>query len=45
MYFLTPYMQATYTEFYEYMKAKAINNGIATPEEFGIVPGEPAPVV
>ena len=42
MYFLAPYMQATYTEFYECMKAKAINNGIATAAEFGIVPEAPS---
>ena len=33
-YFLTPYTQATFTEFYEYTKSKAISTGIASPEEF-----------
>lgn len=35
-YFLTPYVDASLAEFYEFMKARAINENIARPEEFGI---------
>ena len=41
-YFLLPYIRATKTEFYEFMKAKALNESIATPEEFGIIPASEA---
>ena len=36
MYFVNPYAQTTYGEFYLVMRQKAISNGIATPEEFGL---------
>ena len=32
--FLPPYMNATYTEYYMYLKDKAISNGYADPSEF-----------
>ena len=35
-YFVTPYVQATMAEFYQVMRQKAIQSGIATPEEFNL---------
>lgn len=35
IYFVLPYQCATYQEFYQYVKAKALSCGIATPEDFG----------
>ena len=36
MYFVNPYAQATYGEFYLVMRQKAIDKGIASPEEFNL---------
>ena len=33
--FLIPYMQATFTEYYMYLKVKALTTGLATSEDFG----------
>ncbi|MBR1797683.1 MAG: DUF975 family protein [Clostridiales bacterium] len=39
--FVNPYAQATYTEFYNYVKQKALSTGIATPEDFGMIASSP----
>lgn len=36
IYFVNPYALATYTQFYKYVKSKALATGIATPEDFAI---------
>ena len=36
IYFVNPYAMATYSEFYLVMRQKAIDKGIATPEEFNL---------
>ena len=35
IYFVTPYAQATYTEFYAYVKQKSLATGVATPADYG----------
>ena len=34
--FLTPYISATFTEYYMYLKDKAISSGYADPSEFTV---------
>ena len=36
--YVTPYVQCTYSMYYENLKHNALMNGIATPDEFGIIP-------
>ena len=39
--YVTPYVQCTYAMYYENLKHNALATGIATPEEFGIMPINP----
>lgn len=36
--YVTPYVQCTYAMYYENLKHNALMSGIATPDEFGIIP-------